>query len=273
MSLERMDFLVVAVYALTPPIALVGAEMEGGGWGRRIWAMARPLVLWGAVAAVTYAALWPAMWVKPLDVVRQVIHWAFFHVETIHENPIFFNGQIGYGDPGLLFYVATIAWKMTIVTLPMAVAALIYALPGVRRSGWYRSRMVWLLALYAICFTLQMGLGDWKQVSYMVPVFPALDVLAAFGLVRTAEMVGRARLFRRWRWLPATFIVVAFALQAVRVLPRHPYYGTHHNALLGGSRTAQHVLLLQDQGEGLDLAAQFLNLLPRADQARARVHQ
>jgi hypothetical protein len=35
---------------------------------------------------------------------------------------------------------------------------------------------------------------------------------------------------------------------------------------------AQRILPLQDQGEGLDLAAQYLNGLPRAQQARAMVH-
>ena len=62
-------------------------------------------------------------------------------------------------------------------------------------------------------------------------------------------------------------------LQAALVLPRHPYYGTLHNRLLGGSRVAQHILPLQDQGEGLDLAGQYLNTLPHAQRASAGLHQ
>jgi hypothetical protein len=46
------------------------------------------------------------------------------------------------------------------------------------------------------------------------------------------------------------------------VLRHHPYYGTHYNLLLGGSRVAQHVFQLGDQGEGLDLAAEYLNSRP-----------
>jgi hypothetical protein len=75
---------------------------------------------------------------------------------------------------------------------------------------------------------------------------------------------------RKWRldglypWLPTALIGLALALQASITLPRHPYYGTHHNALLGGSKVAQHILPLQDQGEGLDLAAKYLNTQPRA---------
>jgi len=212
------------------------------------------------------------MWVEPLDVVRRVVNWTFFHVDTVHENPVFFNGEVIHGDPGLSYYVATILWKMTTVTLPMACVALASALPWFRRSRYVHRVMVWSLVVYVVCFTLQMGLGDWKQVSYMVPVFPALDVVAAFGLVHCTEGIGRIRRWQKWHWLPMTFVTLALALQAGVVFSRHPYYGTHHNTLLGGSRVARHVLLLQDQGEGLDLAAHYLNTLPRAQQSRAMVH-
>jgi hypothetical protein len=57
--------------------------------------------------------------------------------------------------------------------------------------------------------------------------------------------------------------------QAAITLARHPYYGTHHNALLGGSQVAQHILPLQDQGEGLDLAAKYMNTLPGAQYSGA----
>jgi hypothetical protein len=104
----------------------------------------------------------------------------------------------------------------------------------------------------------------------MTPAVAVLDVLAALGLVWGARAIGRLR----WRraaqldallpWLPGTLIGLALAAQAAITLSRHPYYGTHHNAMLGGSRAAQHVLPLQDQGEGLDLAAAWLNTQPRA---------
>jgi hypothetical protein len=105
----------------------------------------------------------------------------------------------------------------------------------------------------------------------MVPAFPMLDVLAAMGLIQVVNAVGRLRWWQNRRWLPAALAVLAVSLQAVVVLPFHPYYGVYHNRLLGGSRVAQHVLPLQDQAEGLDLAAQHLNTLPRAQQARAMV--
>lgn len=52
-----------------------------------------------------------------------------------------------------------------------------------------------------------------------------------------------------------------------------PTNGTLHNRLLGGSQVAQHVLPLQDQGEGLDLAGRYLNMLPRAQRASAGLYR
>jgi hypothetical protein len=62
--------------------------------------------------------------------------------------------------------------------------------------------------------------------------------------------------------VPTAIVAVALLLQAVAVLRHHPYYGTHYNALLGGSGVAQYVFQLGDQGEGLDLAARYLNGKP-----------
>ena len=96
--------------------------------------------------------------------------------------------------------------------------------------------------------------------------------MAGLGLVQVAEAIGGLRVWLDWRGVPAVVIILALVLQAGLVLRHHPYYGTHHNGLLGGSRVAQHVLPLQDQGEGLDLAAEYLNVLPRAQRARAMIY-
>jgi hypothetical protein len=255
-------------------LVAVGTDLKArsgwGNWRSHLWGLIRSLLVWIGTAAVIFVVVWPAMWVKPLDVLSEMANWTFFHVETIHENPIFFNGEAEFGDPGVFFYLATIAWKTTAVTLLMSCAALVFALP------WFRQKwpgdMVWLLIAYVVFFVVQMNLGSWKQVSYMVPVFPAIGVVAALGLVQSAEMIDRLRGERDRRRVSTLFVLLALAFQFGIVLSHHPYYGTHHNNLLGGSKVARHILPLQDQGEGLDLAARYLNTLPRAQHARAMIY-
>jgi hypothetical protein len=110
-----------------------------------------------------------------------------------------------------------------------------------------------------------MSLGAKKLSRYILPAFPALDVLAAWGLVQgagaTSSVLGKLKRVQA-RVVPAAIVAVALLLQAVAVLRHHPYYGTHYNTLLGGSGVAQYVFQLGDQGEGLDLAAQYLNDKP-----------
>jgi len=240
-------------------------------WAGWLWAMGRTVMIWALVATGVSVILWPTMWVQPIEVLRRIGQRIVFHVETPHRNPVFFNGQITLDDAGPLFYLAVIGWKTTLVTLPMTFAGV---LSGIQHLGQRKWKLVtWLLVAYVVLFTTQMCLAARKEIAYLLPTFPALDILAAFGLVWTAEAVARARWWRGLRWLPSVIIGAALVLQAGLVLPRHPYYGTLHNRLLGGSRVAQHILPLQDQGEGLDLAAQYLNTLPHAQRATAGLHQ
>ena len=262
--------LVVGVDRLTPLWPGSKAQAKGGGWIRRLWECTRTLLIWGGVAALVFVVLWPAMWVEPAVALGRMRERVTFHVETRHYNPVFFNGRITLDDPGLPFYLATMAWKTTLVTLPMVCAALAFALLQLRRGRY--SRAVGLFVAYVIFFTLQMGFSARKEPRYLLPVFPVLDLVAALGVVQTVDAIGRVRPWRTWHWLPTTLMALALVLQAGLVIPHHPYYGTHHNTLLGGSRVAQHVLPLQDQGEGLDLAARYLNTLPHAQQSRVWIH-
>jgi len=225
-----------------------------------LWRPALKLLAWLAVAAAIFILLWPAMWVRPVDTLRAVGEHALFHVGTPHENVVYFGGEI-VDDPGAPFYLATLGWQTTTVTLPMAFAALVYALFDVRKPR--RHGLTWLLAAYVFFFVAQMSLGSTKQMSYILPAFAPLDILAAIGLVGTVDRAARLPLGQRWPWLSTVLLSLALALQGAVSLPRHPYYGTHFNLLLGGAKVAQRFLPLQNQGEGLDLAGRYLSALPR----------
>lgn len=263
--------LAVGVHRLMSPRSRSGPAARRGEWPQWLLGTVRVLLAWGGVVVLVFVAIWPAMWVEPLSVLDRMVRAAVEHVEEPHPRPNFFNGRILLEDPGLTFYLATIAWKTTLVTLPMACAALPLTLLRLRRREGYS--VVWSLAAYAAFFTLQMGLGSKKGLRYLLPAFPALDVLAAVGLVQSAELLSHLRWWRGRGWLSTALVVLALVAQASIVLPHHPYYGTHYNRLLGGIGVAQRVLPLQDQCEGLDLAGQYLNTLPHAQRARAVVQK
>ena len=239
-------------------------------WCQRLRSTSCTLVAWGVIAGLVFVLLWPAMWRAPLKVLSEVVQAALFRVETPHKAN-FFAGHVIDNDPGLLYYAATLAWKTTLITLP-AICVAIYSLLWQRKRG-EDNRPVWWMLIYAGGFFLAMTLAAKKGLRYLLPTFLALDVLAAWGLVQVAKAIGQWGWWRRLVWVPAAIVVSALVVQASTVLKHHPYYGTHHNLLMGGSRVAQHILPMSDQGEGLDLAARFLNSYPGAERMTAGLQQ
>jgi hypothetical protein len=247
----------------------VASNLQGiRRWSSRIKGLTRPLVIWAGVAGVVSVLLWPAMWSAPLTALGEILQNTLFWTETPHIAN-FFAGRVIDGDPGPLYYAATLAWKTTLVTLPMGCVAIFFLL---RRRGEDKA-LAWWMLIYVVGFFLMMTLGAKKGLRYLVPAFPALDVLAAWGLVQVARAVGSWDRAQKLTWVPTATIVVALVFQAGTTLRHHPYYGTHHNLLLGGSQVAQHVLPLGSQGEGLDLAARFLNDYPGAPEMTAGVQE
>ncbi|MGD8996926.1 MAG: glycosyltransferase family 39 protein, partial [Anaerolineae bacterium] len=241
--------------------------------GFRVWmgqlpGVSRDLVAWTCVAMCVFLLLWPAMWVKPGKVLSNMYEGVSHHVETPHPSPNFFAGQV-VERLGPLYYPATLGWKTTLVSLTGTVATILFLFRWRQREeGW---ELPWYVVIYVGAFLLMMTLGAKKWARYVLPAFAGLDVLAGWGVVRVAHAAGNQPWARKRTWIPTAIVAVALVAQGAIVLRRHPYYGTHHNILLGGSRVAQRVLHLGDQGEGLDLAAGFLNSLPGADRLSAGV--
>ncbi|MBA2670534.1 MAG: hypothetical protein H0U67_09200, partial [Gemmatimonadetes bacterium] len=77
-----------------------------------------PLVIWGAVGLAVFVLCWPAMWVDPIGNLRAIVGEAVGYARSGHqEAPLFFNGRILQGDPGVLFYPITYLWRSTPVVL------------------------------------------------------------------------------------------------------------------------------------------------------------
>jgi len=227
------------------------------------------LVPWCLVAALIFCLLWPAMWVDPWGTARGVGDVALGYAATPHATPHFFLGK-AKPDPGPLFYPFVLAFRTTPPLWLGLVAAILYQFTNLRtyepHSGPYPcqgmrpSRQLEIIALltYACLFVIFMSLGAKKFDRYMLPPILALDIVAAWGLVKIAGRLSR--------WGPA-ILIGALLIQTILVLSYHPYYLAYYNPILGGSRQAPQVLPV-GWGEGMDLAARYLNQKEDADQLR-----
>lgn len=228
-------------------------------------------VAWGVLAAATFVALWPAMWVQPVATLQSMVMEMSTYVEG-HVNPNFFWGEVT-ADPGALFYPVAYWFRTTPATLLGLMIAGLFAW----RRGWPMDqpvvrRAALALLLFALVFTIGMTLGSKKFDRYLLPAFPALDILAALGWASLAYYV--LRLLDGWK-LPqftahrvalSACLLIALSFHALPGLTHYPYYLTYYNPLAGGGEAANKRLMV-GWGEGLDQAAAWLNQQPDSTSA------
>ena len=236
-------------------------------------------VLWGVVATVTFFLLWPAMWVNPLGSFAKMTAEMEEYVGG-HVNANFFWGRTT-DDPGLLFYPIAYFFRITPATVIGLIAA---AVAAARRSAPFDRPLVRRAALgfllFGLLFVLLMSIPAKKFDRYILPAFPAFEVLGALGW-------GALALWAVRRFAPKTATTGAdqqMGKSAVRVMAitlfagvvglhslftalHYPYYLTYFNPLAGGSITAPWAMII-GWGEGLDQAAAWLNQQPEAEKLR-----
>jgi len=212
---------------------------------RDVWRAVGVFALWLLGAALVVVAIWPAMWVHPLTVLQNVFGVAKAYAETPHENSNYFWFAVR-PDPGPGFYPVVWAFRTT----PWVLLGLAGLVAAWREKAW-RSAGAAVFG-WVLLFTAAMTIGEKKSDRYLLPIFPALDVLAAVGWMNLLLQWLHGRVWRQWG--PAG-LAGALALGQVLVLwSSRPYYLAYYELAVGGSKTAPQVLQI-GWGEGLDRAA------------------
>ncbi len=257
--------------------------------------------LWLAAAMGTFFVCWPAMWVLPVDAVRTILSVGMKYASEGHAKGNYFLGIVS-NDPGVFFYPLTwllrsspVAWVGLLALVWMGIRCLTGrtfvieseldandafasgSVPSVsHRAGLTRAGMhsnvapvLWLLLIYTILYTIFMTFGEKKQDRYLLPIYPILTTFAAAGIVSLVWWLEGKVAQHPWgmRTVFPVLSVMIMGLQGFLVAANYPYYFTYYNPLLGGIRAAQHMVTI-GWGEGLDLAAAYLNQKPNAEHLR-----
>ena len=249
----------VALLALgTTAWNLLGARPAGF-----VAALRRPLLdltIWGAVASLIFVALWPAFWaLGPSEVLSRIVDFTRETGGQADEVGSFFLGQVG-ADPGPFYYPVSTLFRLSpYATLGLVLAAILVW----RMTPGARQRAAWLLVFVA-GFSLMMTLGPKKFDRYLLPVFPALVVLASLGWWLLIERIRQ----------PLGRLGVGSGLAVLAILPlilSYPYPLSYYHPLLGGGPAAQRSVMIGN-GEGLDQAARWLAAQPNPAELRVAAH-
>ncbi len=236
------------------------------GWRRDLGRMALAWLTWLGILVATVFALWPALWVRPGFVIGQLVNRIIINVENPHRWPVFFLGEVITEDPGVLYYALVLLFRLRPLTLILTLLnPLLLGLAWRRLSP--RERAAWGLGLgYAVFFFAQMSLGAHKLERYLLPVFPALAILAGVGLTAAMRWLGGLIGRRQAGSMPAILrllVAVAIVLLALPWLRLSPYFDTYFNPLVGGGPRAAELFTV-GSGGGLGMAAAYLNDKPAA---------
>lgn len=207
-------------------------------------------LLWLGVALLAAFAAWPALWVAPVRAITSVVNEMIVNGGTEHPHN-FLLGSPDH-DPGALFYPVTLLARTTPWT-GLGLLALLVALA--RRWEWLRGRgaLLLLLAFIALFVVGVLSAAPKKFDRYALPAIPLLLVLAACGLAWLGGLMPGL--------LRQSGVLVLTLMAATTLLLIHPYYLAYYSPLIGGSAGAVKAVPI-GWGEGLDLAADWLNAQP-----------
>jgi hypothetical protein len=255
------------------PLLFVGVLVVGGGAlfdtsrnpGTRWRTVALVLLAWGGVLLLTVVVFWPALWVAPLNVLRQMSDYVAFRAvegEGGGGSSFFLGKPASYEELGPLFYPVVLLYR-TGPLLWLGLVLLAAAAWPLRELSRRNKVALGIMLLYLALYLGLITNSGLKFDRYTMPMLPVLDIMGAVGLVFA------------WRWLTRRMSRVGqfgwpIALLALLVhvslaLPHHPYYYTYWNPLLGGLKQAVHVLPVGVGNEGIERVAAYMNTLPSAE--------
>jgi 4-amino-4-deoxy-L-arabinose transferase-like glycosyltransferase len=209
-------------------------------------------IVWGGTVLITFFALWPALWVAPWQTMSDMLTGAAGDGGEPHKFNFLLGKAFENEDPGILFYPVNLVGRTTPWTAIGLICVIVALIQRRSRLSSIRGPLLMLffaslLIIFALTFIPK------KFDRYALPAVPLFHILAAGGLY---WLIGQLK--NRLRTISVFIIVIA---ASVTLLIYHPYYLSYYSPLIGGGKNAANVVLV-GWGEGLDLAADWLNAQP-----------
>lgn len=210
----------------------------------------------------TFFLLWPAMWVDPIHTIAKMVLDQGSGLEKVLTSPHgsgFFLGEANKGDNGPLFYPVSFLLMVTPLTLLFFLICMgVFAKEYIDKGFTNSNKSILILLLYILLFAIQMSLASKTVARYLLPIFPAIDILAGIGLYSTFK-----NYFNK-RFVFYSLLAIVMVIQMSLSVPIAPYFLSYSNPVVFGGPSHVTELFLKGLGEGNDLAAKYLNDKPNS---------
>ena len=177
-----------------------------------------------------------------------------------HEYPKLFLGKIRYNTGPLFYPVMAIVWSAPL-TIPLMILSL-YGGYRQRHQNEKVFRITIVLIFFSLFYFIGLSFVAKKIDRYLIIYLPVVSLVSAMGAIYIVQQFSKKSV----RYL---FLVAIVVLQIVPVLRLHPYYVTYHFPLISGKWISNNITF--GGGVGLDVAGDYLNAKPDAENLNVRV--
>lgn len=224
------------------------------------------------ILILTFFILWPSMWVAPLDTIKKVMSGVEWASSTPHEYGNFFMGNITDEKLDAHYYLVVMLFRSTPLLLLFLLIGIAYTgIRALRKNITTNDKLIFILIAYIALFYAQMAIGSKQLDRYILPVFPAMAIIAASGIhdlaATLSHLLPSLKInVNNKKQIAAAFIMAPVIICNIIALTAvHPYCLSYYNPVIfGGPDNADNVLMV-GWGDGMDIAARYLNQKPGAE--------
>lgn len=227
------------------------------------------MLLFGAVYALVFFVVWPAMWINPIE--RSIGQFQYPE-RYLAEPPLIGDDQpVKESNPNpdknneIFRYPGMFLWRVTPISLIGLLIWFYFILVQKDILSERKVRFVsWSLLTFVIIFTILLTIPVKSNFRYWIPAYLSIILLSGIGWMALLNTVMKHFPDKRSRRIGYLFILGLFLIQLTGVFRTYPYYFTYYNPLLGGSEQAGESIFV-GEGEGLDQAGLYLSSFPDAE--------
>ncbi|HEY5984253.1 MAG TPA: glycosyltransferase family 39 protein [Anaerolineales bacterium] len=230
--------------------------------------LARDFGIWLGTLVVVYVLLWPGMWVAPGKMLGEVFGNAFSYAVQGARLSAAAGEPSAEFQPHLAditYYLQSMLWRTT----PVAWLGLMLAFATFFWMDNKRRLTLLVVFFLGMLFILLFGIASGRNSAhYILTSYAALEILAAIGLAEAAARLAGRLTGGAAQSTYALIVAAALSLQLASALPFYPYYYNYYNPIMEGLDQGRQNPNF-GYGEGLDLAAAYLNQKPAAPDSTA----
>lgn len=208
------------------------------------------------LSALIFIALFPAMWVSPLETLNKIIHEGVISTGiTGGDNFLHYVRGISVEDPGPSFYLLILKYRFGLLSqiiFMTFIGLIMYKILKKKKLGEVLPYFLFVYMLgYFVVFTF---LGK-KTDRYIAPIFPFMSLLCVLTFMRLKEQLNTSK-FKIGVSVLASLLLMSNFVTLVLI---HPYYFAYYNPFWGGIREAKNEIYINQGGVGAYEIALYLN--------------